>query len=1072
MIFHKQNYVRRSPILSILHFAIAVCALLAGGAAAQSLEVHPALGIPERGDVSIFLNKYYHGGPDTVGYDFEESIEGWDFILPPDSILVQGVCDDSCTYCWTLEEAPRPHYFIYPWMDEPGTLRWVPAFKGFDSSECDQEWQVKGISAPRHEEWKCVQRIEVRLVNRIDRPVYARLGFRLQGSEVFEWPGTTEDWVLLPPGEWMVLGLDDPSPGVLDGMAEIAIMLGGWYAVGDVFIDKVEGVTFASGSVDLNPPHVPPFLVGETGRIRVRADVAPMEKPAYETSQLPENATFSTFWDFYSDQYIGELLFTPAPEQIGNHEVTFYASVCRSVDSEKVVITVFDELAPPELDSIGPKWVDEMQRLEFFVYASDPNHDRLTMTTSPLPENANFYSLSGTYGRFVFVPDAGQDGVYPITFYVTDGISTDSETVIISVNDVNLPPFVFEDGHRSIYEDDTLTYSVSSFDSDGTTPFLFAYLSDSDTLATNMSFVDNRDGTGTLTFTPDDTQGGPYNAPNNFYVIFRAVDEKDPALYQNSATVTLAVLDCNLPPEIVRVSGSFHFSEGDTVYVAVEASDPNGDSIVLSAPVRPAWVSFTDNGDGTGLIVSTPGFDQAGRHWIYLRASDGTDSTTRNYMFSVENTNRAPQFQTHPEDVVLLERDFYETTLSALDPDGDPLTINGVNLPDGAVLHDNGDGTGSFSFTSEYEHVGHDFPIIIEVADSTLSDQLEFTITVENLPLAVGQTGGEADVLIDSFIVIPFNEFIDESTVTGNVTVTSSRGDDPVVLPMMFEGTSVLMIQPITGLFAQADTLNITIGTGVLDRAGFPLSSPYAATFTTGAGVYPGDTDNNGVVDERDILPIGLFFETSGPARAEPGTVFELIPVHLNDGASSWAPLGAVYADADGSGEVNADDVCAITDNWLLSTGATGAVSTELQERLNIVVSSLKGEIVGEIQESLADCPDGPGKAALVQALGGSEIADDALPTDYELAQNYPNPFNPSTIIEFALPVGGHANLTVYNVMGQRVKVLVDRHEPAGFHQVVWDGRDFGGGRVASGVYLYRLEAGQTVLTRRMLLLK
>jgi hypothetical protein len=751
MTFHKHNSILRSANLSALALiAVLLVGGLAPGAAAQVVEVNSALGHPQGSGFSIFLHQFYPGGPDTVGFDFETSVEGWDFITSPDSILAERICDDTCTFCWTQEENERPHYFIYPWIEEPGTLRWVPAFKGFYNSDCDQEWQVKAISAPVDESWNCLRRFEVRLVNRIDRPVYARLGFRLEGSDEFTWPGRTYDWVLLPKDEWMTLGYDYAGPGMLDKVAEVAIMLGGWYAVGDVFIDKVEGVAFSSPVIDLNPPYVPTFVVGKQGRIRVRADVWWMDGwsiqvPQYSTGPLPDNATFSTFWDFYSDQYIGEFLFTPTEEQMGDHEITFYASVCNSVDSETVVITVYDSLAPPVLDSIGPQWVDEMQRLELRIEAWDPNGDKLTFSSSELPENATFYNAIGGYGRFFFDPEPDQVGEHVVTFYVTDGISTDSETVVITVNDVNLPPFVFEDGHRTIYENDTLTYNVWSFDGDGTTPFLFANLSGADTLASNMSFVDNRDGTGTLTFMPDETQGGSYNAPNNFYVIFRAVDEKDPTLFQNSAIVTMAVLDRNLPPEITRITGPFTFNEGDTAHLVVEASDPNGDSIILSTPVHPSWARFTDNGDGTGLLVCTPGYDQEGRHWIYFRASDGTDSTTTNRSFTVENTNRAPQFVTQLEDVVLLERDSYSTNIQASDPDGDQLALIGLHLPSGANLSDNGDGTGTFSFTSEYEHVGHSFPIILEVTDGSLADQIEFTVTVENLPLAVGQTGGEAE---------------------------------------------------------------------------------------------------------------------------------------------------------------------------------------------------------------------------------------------------------------------------------------------------------------------------------------
>ena len=89
------------------------------------------------------------------------------------------------------------------------------------------------------------------------------------------------------------------------------------------------------------------------------------------------------------------------------------------------------------------------------------------------------------------------------------------------------------------------------------------------------------------------------------------------------------------------------------------------------------------------------------------------------------------------------------------------------------------------------------------------------------------------------------------------------------------------------------------------------------------------------------------------------------------------------------------------------------------------------------------------------------------LPTSFELAQNYPNPFNPTTKIEFALPQSSRVSLTVFNILGQTVDVLLDRDLPAGYHEVDWNA-----GRYASGVYFYRLQAGNFVETRKMLLLK
>jgi hypothetical protein len=93
-------------------------------------------------------------------------------------------------------------------------------------------------------------------------------------------------------------------------------------------------------------------------------------------------------------------------------------------------------------------------------------------------------------------------------------------------------------------------------------------------------------------------------------------------------------------------------------------------------------------------------------------------------------------------------------------------------------------------------------------------------------------------------------------------------------------------------------------------------------------------------------------------------------------------------------------------------------------------------------------------------AIGGAEYIQGALaregaiPDAYQLGQNFPNPFNPLTTIRYGLPVSSHVTLTVYNVVGQKVALLVDEDRPAGYHAVAFDGV-----HLASGVYLYRMSA-------------
>jgi len=99
-------------------------------------------------------------------------------------------------------------------------------------------------------------------------------------------------------------------------------------------------------------------------------------------------------------------------------------------------------------------------------------------------------------------------------------------------------------------------------------------------------------------------------------------------------------------------------------------------------------------------------------------------------------------------------------------------------------------------------------------------------------------------------------------------------------------------------------------------------------------------------------------------------------------------------------------------------------------------------------------------------------VREESLPAGFALSQNYPNPFNPMTGIEYALPRASHVELTILNQLGQTVATLVEGVRSAGRYTVYWDGRDDSGGRVASGVYLYRLRAGEFVQTKTMLLLK
>jgi hypothetical protein len=95
-----------------------------------------------------------------------------------------------------------------------------------------------------------------------------------------------------------------------------------------------------------------------------------------------------------------------------------------------------------------------------------------------------------------------------------------------------------------------------------------------------------------------------------------------------------------------------------------------------------------------------------------------------------------------------------------------------------------------------------------------------------------------------------------------------------------------------------------------------------------------------------------------------------------------------------------------------------------------------------------------------------------SLPKEYDLRQNYPNPFNPTTVIEYALPKPSPVKIQIYNILGQRVRNLVDERQEPGYKLINWDGKDDHGNEVSSGIYFYRIVAGDFVKCKKMTLLK
>lgn len=119
-----------------------------------------------------------------------------------------------------------------------------------------------------------------------------------------------------------------------------------------------------------------------------------------------------------------------------------------------------------------------------------------------------------------------------------------------------------------------------------------------------------------------------------------------------------------------------------------------------------------------------------------------------------------------------------------------------------------------------------------------------------------------------------------------------------------------------------------------------------------------------------------------------------------------------------------------------------------------------------EVYESVFDMEYVPAVPTSV-----AEIVN-GLPEGYALEANYPNPFNPSTTIKFTVPVKADVQIIVYNMVGQKIKTLINQTMPAGTHSTSWDGTDKSGNEVTTGIYFYKIITDGYSLTKKMMLLK
>lgn len=297
------------------------------------------------------------------------------------------------------------------------------------------------------------------------------------------------------------------------------------------------------------------------------------------------------------------------------------------------------------------------------------------------------------------------------------------------------------------------------------------------------------------------------------------------------------------------------------------------------------------------------------------------------------------------------------------------------------------------------------------------------------------------------------------------VNTTVSPGD----MTLSFQGVQVQPGNYIgywynthEGVYVDTIIFSLT-GTELSKTFSFPtFTGDIAFKYQRRIEIYPGDTDNNGTVDALDVLPIGIYFLKSGPPRDQ--ISFEWAAFE----SSPWNNIPATFADANGDGIVDGNDIIGIGVNW--GNNHSIGINTYL---VDLQDEDLLQQHRASFQQIFYSLTNNSKAEKAMKTLLGS-ILDINIPAAFTLHQNFPNPFNPHTTIRFELPEVQIVTLTLYNLSGRQMDKIVDKqHFAAGTHQI-----RINSSHLSSGIYFYRISVASDRQTenrtavRKMVVLK
>ncbi|MGB3535530.1 MAG: putative Ig domain-containing protein [Microcoleaceae cyanobacterium] len=439
------------------------------------------------------------------------------------------------------------------------------------------------------------------------------------------------------------------------------------------------------------------------------------------------------------------------------------------------------------------------------------------LTSSDVDGSAVTYSITAGNDNAIFAIDATTGKItvndrtqldhetvetHNLTVEVSDEEYQANATVSVNVTDANDTPDI-----------ENQTFTLAEDETDGATVgTVVASDTDGDNLTYSIT-AGNNDGIFAI-----DTETGEISLADSSQIDFETTESYDltvevsDSITGRNATVTVNITDVNEAPEFSRTAPVTATEDVVYTYDIVIADPDAGETLTITAPVLPGWLTFSDNGDGTATLSGTPGNDAVGNYAVELQVQDAAGvGESQSFTVAVSNVNDAPTI-TGTSNTTVDEDSSYSFIPTGADIDGDDLSFSIENQPDWATFDT---ATGELSGTPENEEVGITENIIISATDGLETVELDpFSLEVVNVNDAP-EISSTAPLTATQSSAYTYNIVVNDPDVGDNVTITATTLPDWLTLTDNGDSTATL-----SGTPSQAELGDHTVGLQVEDSVG------------------------------------------------------------------------------------------------------------------------------------------------------------------------------------------------------------------------------------------------------------